>query len=57
MGFLSVEMSTGQMVDDVRLAVCGKKPVDFYGRTGGMIPGVKEIVNKVKTMIESGEEA
>lgn len=55
--FLSVEMSAGQMVDDIRLAVEGKKPVEHYGRTGGMIPGVKEIVDKVKAMIESGEEA
>jgi len=36
--FLTVEMSMGQMVDDVRLAVNGKKPVQFYGRTGGVIP-------------------
>ena len=48
--FLSVEMSTGQMVDDVRLAVCGKKPVDFYGRTGGMMPSVSEIEKKIKEM-------
>ena len=40
---LSVEMSMGQMVDDVRLAVNGKKPVYFYGRTGGMIPSVEEV--------------
>ena len=33
-GFLTVEMSTGQMVEDVRLAVNGRKPVYFYGRTG-----------------------
>lgn len=40
---MSVEMSMGQMVDDVRLAVNGKKPVYFYGRTGGMIPSVEEV--------------
>lgn len=40
---MSVEMSMGQMVDDVRLAVNGKKPVTFYGRTGGMIPSVEEV--------------
>jgi len=40
---VSVEMSMGQMVDDVRLAVNGKKPVYFYGRTGGMIPSVEEV--------------
>ena len=34
---LTVEMSAGLMVDDVRLAINGQKPVYFYGRTGGMI--------------------
>ena len=42
--FVSVEMSMGQMVDDVRLAVNGKKPVRFFGRTGGIIPSVEEVV-------------
>ena len=55
--FLDVEMNLGQMVDDIRIAVQGKKPVDFYGRAGGMIPGVKEIVNKVRTMMGMEEEA
>ena len=45
--FLSVEMSMGQMVDDVRLAVVGKVPVDFYGRTGGIIPTPKEVFDKI----------
>lgn len=35
---LTVEMSLGQMVDDVRLAVEGEKPVYFEGRAGGSIP-------------------
>ena len=46
--FLSVEMSTGQMVEDVKLAVNGKKDVFFFGRTGGMVPTPAEIVNKIK---------
>ena len=41
--FLTVEMSCGQMVEDVRLAVNGQAPVEFFGRTGGMIPSWKEI--------------
>lgn len=41
--FMVVEMSNGQMVDDVRLAVNGRKPVHFYGRVGGNVPSVKEI--------------
>ena len=36
--FLVVEMNMGQMVDDVRLVVSGKRPVEFYGRAGGIIP-------------------
>ncbi len=48
--FLTVEMSMGQMVDDVRLAVNGKKPVEFYGRTGGMIPAPNEVYNKIVEM-------
>ena len=48
--FLSVEMSMGQMIEDVRLAVDGKTPVDFYGRTGGMIPSPEEIVEKLEAM-------
>ncbi len=46
--FLSVEMSMGQMVEDVRLAVNGAAPVYFYGRTGGIIPTPAEIVAEVK---------
>jgi 2-oxoglutarate ferredoxin oxidoreductase subunit alpha len=48
--FLSVEMSMGQMVDDVRLAVEGKVPVDFYGRTGGIIPTPKEVYDKIVSL-------
>ena len=45
--FLAVEMSTGQMVYDVKLAVNGKCPVEFYGRTGGVVPVPQEILDKV----------
>lgn len=46
--FLAVEMSMGQMVDDVRLAIHDQKPVEFYGRTGGMIPTPAEVLGAVK---------
>ncbi len=46
--FLTVEMSTGQMVEDVRLAVEGIKPVYFYGRTGGNLPSPEAIVREIK---------
>ncbi len=48
---LCVEMSCGQMVDDVRLAINGRLPVEFFGRTGGMIPAPKEIVEQVKLLL------
>ncbi len=44
---LVVEMNSGQMVEDVRLAVEGKTPVEFYGRMGGMIPLPDEIFEQV----------
>ncbi|MCK5058409.1 MAG: 3-methyl-2-oxobutanoate dehydrogenase subunit VorB [Candidatus Aminicenantes bacterium] len=43
--FLSVEMNAGQMVQDIKLAVEGEKPVYFYGRTGGIIPTPEEILD------------
>ena len=43
-----VEMSAGQMVEDVRLAVNGKVPVHHYGRMGGMIPTPDEVVENLK---------
>ncbi len=49
--FLAVEMSTGQMVEDVKLGVNGKKPVHFYGRTGGMIPEPDAIVEEIKKIV------
>jgi 2-oxoglutarate/2-oxoacid ferredoxin oxidoreductase subunit alpha len=49
---LAVEMSAGQMVEDVRLAVAGKIPVEHYGRMGGMLPSPEEIVTALeKTFI------
>ena len=45
---LTVEMSLGQMVEDVRLAVMNDEKVDFYGRTGGMLPEPGEIIRRLK---------
>jgi len=50
--FLSVEMSSGQMVEDVRLSVNGKRPVHFLGRMGGMIPTQKEILEKIREILK-----
>ena len=51
--FLSVEMSMGQMVEDVRLSVNGKKPVYFYGRTGGMVPEQDAIVAEIEKCLKN----
>ncbi len=42
-----VELSNGQMVEDVRLALNGSVPIEFYGRTGGNVPSVEEIQTEV----------
>lgn len=46
-GFFVAELSTGQMVDDVRLAVQEIKPVHFFGRAGGMVPTAEEILDEL----------
>ena len=51
---LSVEMSAGQMVEDVMLSVNGKVPVYHYGRMGGMIPTPDEVVENLKELIIAG---
>jgi len=50
-GILSVEMSAGQMVEDVRLAVNGKVPVEHFGRYGGIIPTPEEVVEALEQKI------
>ena len=50
--FLTVEMSMGQMVEDVRLAVNGEKPVHFFGRTGGIVPTVREVYEEIMKIKE-----
>ncbi len=52
--FLDVEMSMGQMVDDVKIAVAGRKPVYFYGRTGGNVPMPEDIVTKIHEILKEG---
>jgi 2-oxoglutarate ferredoxin oxidoreductase subunit alpha len=44
---LTVELSMGQMVEDVRLAVNGRKPTPFFGRTGGNVTTPQEILNRI----------
>ena len=51
--FLVVEMSAGQMLEDVKLAVEGSAIVKFYGRTGGSVPGEKEILGQIHNLLLS----
>ncbi len=49
--FLDVEMSSvGQMLDDVRLAVEGRKPIRYLGHAGGVMPTVEEMVEAVRAL-------
>jgi 2-oxoglutarate ferredoxin oxidoreductase subunit alpha len=50
-GMLVVEMNAGQMLDDVMLATHGEVPIEFYGRTGGVIPFPDEIVSAMQRMM------
>lgn len=49
---LCVEMSMGQMTDDVKLALECRIPVEFFGRTGGVIPKPSEILEQIKLLNE-----
>lgn len=53
---LTVELNSGQMVEDVRLAVNGKVPVKFYGRMGGVMPTPEEVVKKMESLIIANKE-
>jgi pyruvate/2-oxoacid:ferredoxin oxidoreductase alpha subunit len=48
---MAVELSTGMMVDDVRLALNGSVPVEFYGRAGGNVPSVEEVAAQVTSLM------
>jgi 2-oxoglutarate ferredoxin oxidoreductase subunit alpha len=54
-GILVVELSAGQMVEDVRLAVEGRSPVDFHGRTGGMVPSPDEVLAALRALAGNGD--
>ncbi len=56
-GMLVVELSAGQMVEDVRLAVEGRVPVAFDGRMGGMVPSPDEVLEALRELDASGVSA
>lgn len=49
---LSVEMNAGQMIEDVKLAVECKVPVEHFGRYGGVIPTPDEVLDALKKIIK-----
>ncbi|MDD5477252.1 MAG: 3-methyl-2-oxobutanoate dehydrogenase subunit VorB [Candidatus Omnitrophica bacterium] len=49
--YLVVEMSYGQMLEDVKLAVGGRQRIEFLGRSGGGVPSQEEIINKIKKIL------
>ena len=52
-GILVTEMNSGQMLEDVRLAVKGRVPVEFYGRMGGVVPFTEEILHEIERIASS----
>ncbi len=54
--FLVVEMNAGQMLEDVRRAVAGRVPVDFYGRMGGMVPFPDELLDEIRRVSRNPRE-
>ena len=55
--FLAVELSTGQMIEDVKLAVEGRVPVHFYGRCGGVVPGGQELEEEYRKILAGGAQS
>lgn len=53
--FLDIELSFGQMIEDVQLATQFKKPIHFYGRQGGMVPTPTEIANEFKRLLKEAK--
>jgi 2-oxoglutarate ferredoxin oxidoreductase subunit alpha len=54
-GILDVEMNAGQMIEDVKLSVAGKVPVEFHGRMGGIVPTPDEILEALEKYIAGGK--
>ena len=51
-GFLVTEMNTGQMLEDVRMAVKGRVPIEFYARLGGIVPYPDEILGEIRRLAQ-----
>ena len=53
---LVVELSTGQMIEDVQIALAGSKPVHFLNRAGGMLVSPDEVVEKISAIADGSSE-
>jgi 2-oxoglutarate ferredoxin oxidoreductase subunit alpha len=51
---LVVELSAGQMIEDVRLATCNRLPISFYGKMGGVVPLPDDVLAEIKKLAEQG---
>ena len=54
-GFISVELSMGQMIEDVKLATKCRKPVTLCNRSGGMIPSPEQVLESIKNLAKENE--
>jgi 2-oxoglutarate ferredoxin oxidoreductase subunit alpha len=52
---LVVELSNGQMIEDVRLAICAERPIHFYSRVGGMLVSPEEVIEQTTAILEDRE--
>jgi 2-oxoglutarate ferredoxin oxidoreductase subunit alpha len=52
---LTIEMSMGQMVEDVERVVARQRPVKFFGRTGGIVPSPEEVIEQIKQLLAGGK--
>jgi 2-oxoglutarate ferredoxin oxidoreductase subunit alpha len=50
-GFLVTELNTGQMLEDVKMAVKGRLPIEFYARVGGIVPYPDEILGEINRLV------
>jgi 2-oxoglutarate/2-oxoacid ferredoxin oxidoreductase subunit alpha len=49
---LVVELSGGQMIEDVRLATCDQVPISFYGRMGGVVPVPDDVLDEIRKLVQ-----
>ena len=54
--FISVELSMGQMIEDIELAIKCKRPVTLCNRAGGMIPSPKQVLEAIENADKGGKE-